>query len=76
MTWDLLIETLVQDLQLQVECLVPTASLADVGLDSLAAVELAETLGSKYGVQVFDYEILDTDTLAALAQLVVARWKP
>lgn len=76
MTWDLLKETLVQDLQLQAEFLLPTASLADVGLDSLAAVELAEILGSKYGVQVFDYEILDTATLAGLAQLVVARGKP
>ncbi|MEV6347153.1 acyl carrier protein [Actinoplanes sp. NPDC051851] len=73
MNWDLLKHALVHDLQLQHDALVPTASLADVGLDSLAAVELAESLQSRYGVRVADYEILDSADLAGLAELITAR---
>jgi len=73
MTWETLKLTLVHDLQLQHEALVPTASLADIGLDSLAAVELAEALHRRYGVQVADYEILDAADLAGLTELVVGR---
>ncbi|WP_436536043.1 acyl carrier protein [Actinoplanes sp. HUAS TT8] len=73
MTWELLKQVLVHDLQLQDDALVPAAGLGDVGLDSLAAVELAESLHSRFGIRVADYEILDSASLADLAELITAR---
>lgn len=64
---------LVDDLQMRAEDVVPTAGREQVGLDSLAAVELATLLGDRYGVEIHDYELLEADTVADIADLVAER---
>ncbi|WP_409471664.1 acyl carrier protein [Streptomyces sp. HC307] len=64
---------LVNDLQVREEDVLPTATREEVGLDSLAALELAEVLSSRLGIEIQDYELLDTTTLAEMAELVAGR---
>ncbi len=46
------------------------ASLDDIGLDSLAQVELGEVLGAQYGVEIDDDEMAGLSTLVELVKLV------
>ncbi|MET8964095.1 acyl carrier protein [Streptomyces sp. NPDC004074] len=64
---------LVDDLQVREEDILPTATCEEVGLDSLAALELAEVLNARLGIRIQDYELLDTTTLAEMAHLVAER---
>ncbi|WP_250847767.1 acyl carrier protein [Streptomyces hygroscopicus] len=64
---------LVDDLQIRAEDVAPTAGREQVGLDSLAAVELATLLSDRYGVEFHDYELLEADTVADIAGLVAER---
>ncbi|QTI88020.1 acyl carrier protein [Streptomyces sp. AgN23] len=64
---------LVDDLQMREEEVVPTAGREEVGLDSLTAVELAELLRSRLGIEVHDYELMDTATVADIARLLTER---
>jgi acyl carrier protein len=71
--YEVLRDMLVDDLQLRAQDVVPTASREEVGLDSLAAVELVALLRSRLGVEVDDYELLDADTVGDVALLVEQR---
>jgi acyl carrier protein len=64
---------LVDCLQVSEEAVVPGATREEIGLDSLAVLELVVLLGERFGVEVHDYELLDTVTLAQVAQLVAER---
>lgn len=64
---------LVDDLQMREEEVVPTAGREEVGLDSLTAVELAELLRSRLGIEVHDYELMDAATVADIARLLAER---
>lgn len=59
---------LVDELQMRADDVVPDATLAEAGLDSVALVELALLL--RPGVEVQDYELAEAPTLGALARLV------
>ncbi|WSQ12837.1 acyl carrier protein [Streptomyces sp. NBC_01231] len=67
---------LVDDLQMREEDVVPAAGREEVGLDSLAAVELSALLRSRLGIEVQDYELLEAATLADVARLVADRLPP
>ncbi|MFJ1647796.1 acyl carrier protein [Streptomyces sp. NPDC088258] len=64
---------LVDDLQMREEDVVPTAGRAEVGLDSLTAVELAALLHSRFGVEIHDYELLDAATVGDIGRLLAER---
>ncbi|MFJ8001344.1 acyl carrier protein [Streptomyces sp. NPDC096310] len=64
---------LVDDLQVRAEDIAPTAGREQIGLDSLAAVELAALLSDRYGVEIHDYELLEAGTVADVADLVAQR---
>lgn len=69
-------EILVDELQVRAEDVAPSAGREEVGLDSLAAVELAALLSGRYGVQIHDYEVLEADTVADVAELLAERRAP
>ena len=71
--YDTLKAILVDDLFLSAEDVRPTASRAEVGLDSLATVELAAALNSRLGVVVKDHELLEAATVADIARLMERR---
>lgn len=64
---------LVDELQMRAEDVVPTATRTEVGLDSVALVELAELLNTGLGIEIHDYELAEAGTLADLARLVEER---
>lgn len=66
-------ETLVTDLQMDPQVLQGDARLSDVGLDSVAVVELSSLLPDRVGVEIGVDELLATQTLAALDRLVAER---
>ena len=57
------------------ESLDTSQPLADIGLDSLIAIEFKDWLGRSLGVDIRVHDILDADGLAALAKLVVQKSK-
>lgn len=65
---------LVDEFQIRVEEVLPTASRTEVGLDSVTMVELAALLSSRLAVEIHDYELADAGTLAELARVVEERW--
>ncbi|MEU6934629.1 acyl carrier protein [Streptomyces sp. NPDC046385] len=71
--YDVLKDILVADLHVREEDVVPTATREEVGLDSLAVVELAAALNERLGIEVQDYELLDAGTLADVARLMAER---
>jgi 4-hydroxy 2-oxovalerate aldolase len=66
-------DILVDCLQVNEDAIVPTATRGEIGLDSLAVLELAEVLSKRLGIQVHDYELMDADTVAEVARLVAER---
>lgn len=70
---DVLKDILVSELHVREEDIVPTATREEVGLDSLAVLELATALNERLGIEVHDYELLDAHTLADVARLVALR---
>lgn len=64
---------LVGSLQMREQDVVPTATREEIGLDSLAVLEFAVLLSERLGVLVHDYELLDADTIADVADLVAER---
>uniref|UniRef100_UPI0039BF1823 acyl carrier protein n=1 Tax=unclassified Streptomyces TaxID=2593676 RepID=UPI0039BF1823 len=64
---------LVDDLQVRAEDVTPTASRAEVGLDSLAVLELVTLLNGRYGIEVQDYEVLEAGTVGDVADLMARR---
>ncbi|MFF9345195.1 MULTISPECIES: acyl carrier protein [unclassified Streptomyces] len=71
--YDELKDILVADLQVREEDVAPTATREEVGLDSLAVLELATALNERLGIEVHDYELLDAGTLADVARLMAER---
>lgn len=71
--YELLRGVLIESLQLRAEDVQPTATREEIGLDSLAVLELAALLNERFGIQVHDYELLDAVTVADVAQLVAER---
>jgi acyl carrier protein len=71
--YDVLRTILVDDLQLRAEDVLPGAGRAEIGLDSLAAVELVAVLRSRLGILVKDYEVLQAATVADVARLIEQR---
>ncbi|MFG2115864.1 acyl carrier protein [Streptomyces sp. NPDC048718] len=66
-------DILVNELHIREEDVVPTATREEVGLDSLAVLELATALNERLGIEVYDYELLDAGTVADVARLVAER---
>jgi len=64
---------LVNDLQLVADDIRPEATLEEAGLDSLGMVELSLVLSKRYGVEVSDDELVDTATVAHVADLLAQR---
>lgn len=54
----------------------PTATLEDLGLDSLDVVELALIIEKETGVRVTDDELVEAADLGSLANLVMSRIAP
>lgn len=71
--YDVLREILVDELQLRESDVLPTASRAEVGLDSVAMVELATLLTDRLGFDVQDYELMEAATVADVARLLEER---
>ncbi|MEU8759657.1 phosphopantetheine-binding protein [Streptomyces sp. NPDC048659] len=66
-------DILVSELHVRAEDIAPTATREEVGLDSLAVLELAAALDARLGIEVQDYELLDAGTLADVARLMAER---
>jgi acyl carrier protein len=64
---------LVDDLQMRADDLAPTSGRVEVGLDSLAVVELSSLLSQRLGIEVADYELLELATVGDIADLVAER---
>ncbi|MFG2049541.1 acyl carrier protein [Micromonospora sp. NPDC048935] len=71
--FDQLKAILVEDLQMRTEDVVPTADRVEVGLDSLAVVELSDLLSKRLDIHVADYELLELATVGDIAELVAER---
>ncbi|MEV4711291.1 acyl carrier protein [Micromonospora sp. NPDC049374] len=71
--FDQLKTILVEDLQMPTEEVVATADRAEVGLDSLAVVELSALLSTRLDIEVSDYELLELATVGDIADLVAER---
>ena len=64
---------LVNDMQLMEEDIRPEASFDEAGLDSLTVVELSIVLGKRYGVEISDDELIESGTVAGIADLMAQR---
>ena len=71
--YELLKAIMIEDLLLDAEGVRPDASREDAGLDSLAVVELSMTLARRHGIEITDDELLELDTVADIAALMVRR---
>ncbi|MFG1918521.1 acyl carrier protein [Micromonospora sp. NPDC048898] len=71
--FDQLKTILVEDLQMRTEDVVATADRVEVGLDSLAVVELSDLLSKRLDIHVSDYELLELATVGDIAELVAER---
>ncbi|MER6581920.1 acyl carrier protein [Nonomuraea sp. NPDC001023] len=68
--YEALKDILVDHFQMRADDVTATASLVEVGLDSLAAVELSDVLSSRFGIEVRDYELLELATVGDVARLL------
>jgi acyl carrier protein len=71
--FEVLKEILIDDFEMRAGDIVPAASRAEVGLDSLAAVGLSSVLDSRLGIQIHDYELLELATVGDVARLMEER---
>jgi acyl carrier protein len=71
--YDKLKSILVSELLLKVDDIRPEATLAEAGMDSLAMVELAMVLSKRYGIELSDDELIETATVAEIADLLAQR---
>lgn len=55
------------------EDVVATADRTEVGLDSLAVVELSVLLSKRLDIEVQDYELLELGTVGDIAELLAER---
>lgn len=66
---------LIDDLQLDESALRPETGREEVGLDSLAVVELSMLLSERYQVDISDEELLEAATVADIADLLEQQLK-
>jgi histidinol-phosphate aminotransferase len=71
--YDLLKTIMIEDLQLDADCVYPGASREDAGLDSLCVVDLSTLLTERHGIPITDQELFELATLAEIAQLMEQR---
>jgi acyl carrier protein len=71
--YEVLKRILVDDIQLRTEDITPAAGCAEVGLDSLTAVELSIVLNNRLGIEIHDYELLELATVGDVARLMEQR---
>lgn len=71
--YDELKSIMVRELLLKADDIRPDATLAEAGMDSLAMVELAMVLSKRYGAELSDDELIETATVADIANLLAAR---
>lgn len=71
--YELLKTIMVENLLLNADGVRPDASREDVGLDSLAVVELSLALRKRFGIHITDEELLELETVADIAQLMGQR---
>jgi phthiocerol/phenolphthiocerol synthesis type-I polyketide synthase C len=65
-----------QILRIAPERLEPSASLFDMGMDSLMAVELATSIESRLGIQLSAMALSDTPTIERIAARIVQQLRP
>lgn len=71
--YDTLKSILVTDLQLPADDIRPDATLDEIGMDSLAMVELSLVVSKRYGVDLSDDELVETATVSDIAGLLAQR---
>jgi acyl carrier protein len=71
--YEILKTIMVENLLLNADGVRPDASREDVGLDSLAVVELSLALRKRFGIHITDEELLELQTVADIAQLMGQR---
>jgi len=71
--YEVLRTILIEDLLLDAGDVRPDADRSDVGLDSLAIVELSMVLSRRLGIDVTDDELLELETVGDIAQLIEER---
>lgn len=64
---------LVEDLRLDEQAVRPTAGRGEVGLDSLAIVELSMLLSRRLQIEISDDELLELGTVADISRLMEQR---
>ncbi len=74
--YEMLRTILVEDMQCCEHDVRPTAERAELGLHSLAAVELSSLLENRLGIAIADYELLDSRTVGDITQLMEQRTPP
>ncbi|WP_329571617.1 acyl carrier protein [Kitasatospora sp. NBC_01266] len=65
-----LARVLVSAFQLPAEALVPTATLEELGLDSLAVVELSDILAEEFDLAIADGELAGAASLGRIGDLL------
>lgn len=63
-------DLLINRFELEQDTLIPEASLDDIDMDSMAVVELVETLNDDYGCSIGEDDITKNTTLGDIAALV------
>lgn len=71
--YEILVDILVDDLQLNASDVGPDANCEDAGLDSLAMVELSMILQKRLNLQISDDELLATKRVADIVRMMEAR---
>jgi acyl carrier protein len=71
--YEILKEILVTDLRLVDTDIAPDASIEEVGLDSLALVELAMVVSNRFSIEIADYELMDIKTIGQIVSLMEER---
>ncbi|MFC8850453.1 MULTISPECIES: acyl carrier protein [unclassified Micromonospora] len=71
--YEILKTIMAENLLLDADDVYPDASREDVGIDSLAVVELSLALRKRYGIHITDEELLELDTVADIAELMRQR---
>lgn len=67
-------EVLVEALNIDAEDIVPSAKLNDdLGIDSLAAVELALELESEFDIKIEDEELAKLETVQDIVEIIEAK---
>ncbi|HST48398.1 acyl carrier protein [Jatrophihabitans sp.] len=71
--YELLVGILVEELELNAGDVRPDSSCEDVGLDSLAMVELSMILQKRHHLQISDDELLKTKRVSEIVRIMEAR---